>query len=65
LKKASKTLLNSTDLDSLGPCFAPNIPVAYFNSLSANDFYTKATYFQGIQFQPNNAWATAITNKIK
>ena len=65
MKKAGKTSLNSTDLDTLGPCFAPNIPVDYFNSLPATVFYNKATYFQGIQFQPNNAWATAITSKIR
>ena len=65
MKKAGKTSLNSTDLDTLGPCFAPNIPVDYFNSLQPTEFYNKATYFQGIQFQPNNAWATAITSKIR
>lgn len=65
MKKSGRSVLTSSDLDSLGPCFASNIPIEHFKNMSELDFYNRASYFQGIQFQPNSTWITEIANKIK
>ncbi len=50
---------------TLGQCFASVIPADYFDSLTASDFRSSITLFQGITFQPNQNWITKISNKIE
>ncbi len=64
LKKSGSSTLSASDLNTLGPCFAPNVPIEHFKNISATDFYSSVTYFQGIQFQPNSTWVTALQTKI-
>ena len=65
LNKFNKTTLNSSDLDLLGPCFAPTIPVDLFASLNESDFIQKSNYFKGIQFQPDSVWIAKLADKIR
>ncbi len=65
LNKFNKSTLNGSDLDLLGPCFAPAIPVDLFVTLNESDFIQKSNYFKGIQFQPDSVWITKLGEKIK
>jgi hypothetical protein len=65
LNKFNKSTLNGSDLDLLGPCFAPTIPVDLFSSMNESDFIQKSNYFKGIQFQPDSVWITKLGEKIR
>lgn len=56
--------IDSSDLDTLGPCFAPFIPSDSLNQINASDFKAKITYFTGSQVQYDRATASVISTKI-
>ncbi len=64
LYRNNRNLLLPSDLDTLGPCFAPNLPIEYFRNMTADQFFSKINYFQGTQFVPDNDWCAELTNKI-
>ena len=57
-------ILAADQLDSLGPCFASNIPDNDLSLLSSDDIISKITFFVGDTFQPNQATADIFTSKI-
>ena len=58
------TNITTSDLAVLGQCFAPTIPISQFQALSASDFKSSISYFQGVTSQPDQKWMTEINNKI-
>ena len=65
LRVGNKISLSTTDLVSLGQCFAPTISTDHFDKLSSTDFRSSVSYFQGINFQPNQNWINKISTKIE
>ena len=60
----SASQVTGINLDSLGICFASNIPVQRLLSLSASNFLSRISYFNGIQSQHDFATANAIGTLI-
>ena len=56
--------MSASHLDSLGVCFANNIPSSDLNDLSTSDLVSKISYFSGDNFQPDQQTATIFGAKI-
>ena len=56
--------VTAANLDSLGICFASNIPAQRLLTLSVSDFLSRISYFIGAQVQLNTASATALGTLI-
>ncbi len=56
--------VTAANLDSLGPCFASNIPASRLTTLSVTDFISRIKYFTGLQTQLDTTSAAAVATLI-
>jgi len=56
--------VTAANLDSLGICFASNIPASRLATLSVADFISRINYFIGLQTQLDSASAAAVASLI-
>jgi hypothetical protein len=60
----SASQVTAANLDSLGICFASNIPASRLVTLSVNDFISRISYFIGLQTQLDRTSAAALDTLI-
>ena len=57
--------VTGSDLDSLGVCFASNIPASRLLTMSNSEFMSRISYFIGNQHQPNLDSSKVLATLIK
>lgn len=60
----SASQVTAANLDSLGICFASNIPASRLVTLSVADFISRISYFTGLQTQLDASSAAAVASLI-